>query len=140
MSAELVQLASETMPYVTAAAGAYGGAVLTKAKEEAAGATVDLGRRLLQKIFGKHRGDEEVPEVLADVIADPEDPDNVAALRKTIRKALESNESLATDVRTMLTEIHTGDHSNVATGNQVQENIIQVGTLDGGLHINDGSR
>lgn len=138
MSAELVQLASETMPYVTAAVGAYGGAVLTKAKDEAAGATVDLGRHLLQKIFGHRKPDEEVPEALADVIADPDDPDNQAALRQAIRKTMEADTSLATDVRAMLTEVQAGDHSNVAAGNQVQGNIIQVGSLDGGLHINDG--
>lgn len=138
MSAELAQLASETMPYVTAAVGAYGGAVLTKAKDEAAGATVDLGRRLLQKIFRRRAADEEVPEALADVIADPEDADNVAALHEAVREALESDKSLATDVRAMLTEIPAGDHSNVAKYNQVQGSIIQVQSLDGGLHINDG--
>lgn len=140
MSAELVQLASETMPYVTAAASAYGGAVLTKAKDEAAGATVDLGRRVLQKIFGKREPDEEVPEALADVIEDPADADNQAALRKAIRKALEAQESVATDVRTMLAEVHVGDHSNVVTGSHIEGHNIQIGQVGGGVHINDERR
>lgn len=138
MAAELVQLAADVTPYVTAAAGAYGGAVLTKAKDKAADTTVDLGRRVLQKIFGHREPGEQLPEALADVIADPADADNQAALRKAIRKALEAHESVATDVRSMLAEVHVGDHSNVVTNSQVEGNVFQIGSVDGGLHINDG--
>ena len=43
------------MSYVTAAIRAYGGAVLEKAQDDAAEATVGLGRRVLQRIFGTAR-------------------------------------------------------------------------------------
>ena len=40
MSGELAALAAEVMPYALAAVAAYGGAVLAKARDEAADATV----------------------------------------------------------------------------------------------------
>ena len=52
MSGEVASLAAEITPYVSAAVGAYGGAVLAKVRDEAADATVSLGRRLLQRVFG----------------------------------------------------------------------------------------
>ena len=52
MSGDVVSLAAEMTPYISAAVGAYGGAVLAKVRDEAADATVGLGRRLLQRVFG----------------------------------------------------------------------------------------
>jgi hypothetical protein len=46
---EVASLAAEMTPYVSAAVGAYGGAVLAKVRDDAADATVGLGRRLLQR-------------------------------------------------------------------------------------------
>lgn len=140
MAAELVRLAADVTPYVTAAAGAYGGAVLTKAKDDAAGATVALGRRLARRIFGHREPGDEMPEALADVIADPEDADSHAALRKAIRKALATDEALAADVRTMVTEVKTGDHSIVTAGNHIGGHNIQAGSIDGGVHISGERR
>lgn len=48
MDAEIVQLAG---PYLTAAAGAYGAAVLTRVEDVAADATVSVGRRILQTVW-----------------------------------------------------------------------------------------
>jgi hypothetical protein len=98
MSGDLAGLAGEVTPYVTAAAAAYGGAVLAKVKDEAASITVGFGRRIAQRIFGVHAEGDELPEVLADVIDDPEYPDNVASLRNAIRKALAGNADLAAHV------------------------------------------
>jgi hypothetical protein len=95
VSGDLVQLAGEVTPYVTAAASAYGGAVLAQTQEQAATVTVGFGRRIAQRIFGVRTEDEDVPESLADVIDDPENADNQAALRKAIRKALAADEELA---------------------------------------------
>jgi len=52
MSAEATALAAEMTPYISAAIGAYGGAVLARVRDSAADATVGLGRQLLQRIFG----------------------------------------------------------------------------------------
>ena len=72
MGGEVVSLAAEVVPYASAAVGAYGGAVLAKVRDDAADATVGLGRRLLQRIFGTRPAGEPLPGPLADVAADPE--------------------------------------------------------------------
>jgi hypothetical protein len=51
MGGDVASLAAEMTPYVSAAVGAYGGAVLAKVRDEAADATVGLGRRLLQPVL-----------------------------------------------------------------------------------------
>ena len=52
MGGDVASLAAEMTPYVSAAAAAYGGAVLARVRDDAADATVGLGRRLLQRVFG----------------------------------------------------------------------------------------
>jgi hypothetical protein len=60
MGGDVQSLAAEMMPYASAAVAAYGGAVLAKVRDDAADATVGLGRRLLQRVFGS-RGDDGWP-------------------------------------------------------------------------------
>lgn len=96
MSGDLTQLAGDVTQYVTAAAGAYGVAVLARTQDQAADATVGFGQRLAQKIFGVRAEHEPIPEALADVINDPDDQD---ALRKAIRKALAADAELAAQAR-----------------------------------------
>src|SRR5580693_3816369 len=88
MGGDVASLAAEMTPYVSAAVGAYGGAVLARVRDDAADATVGLGRRLLQKVFGHQDEQEPLPEPLADLAADPADEDALAACRLQIRKAL----------------------------------------------------
>jgi hypothetical protein len=73
MGGDVASLAAEMTPYVSAAVGAYGGAVLAKVRDEAADATVGLGRRLLQRIFGTKEDGEPLSGQLADLAADPGD-------------------------------------------------------------------
>jgi hypothetical protein len=98
----VASLAAEMTPYVSAAVGAYGGAVLAKVRDDAADATVGLGRRLLQRVFGSRREGEPPPEPLGALIADPEDDDALAAVRLAIRRALTDDASLQAEVRSML--------------------------------------
>jgi hypothetical protein len=102
MSGDLVSLAAEMSPYMSAAVGAYGGAVLAKVRDDAADGTVRLGRRLLQRIFGTCVEGAALPQPLQDLAADPQDGDAVAALRLQIRKALAADPDLEADVRAML--------------------------------------
>ena len=102
MSGDVVSLAAEMTPYVSAAVGAYGGAVLAKVRDEAADATVGLGRRLLQRVFGSRSAGEPMPGPLADLAASPQDEDAFAAVRLAIRKALAADPVLAAEVRSML--------------------------------------
>jgi hypothetical protein len=98
---ELAALAGEVSPYVTAAVGAYGGAVLARVRDKAADSTVGLGQRILQRIFGV-RTAGDVPQPVADLAADPGDPDLRAALRVSIRRMLAADAELARDLRVML--------------------------------------
>lgn len=146
MSADAVQLASEVTPYVTAAASAYGGAVLARVQGQASEATADaavgFGWRLAQRIFGARTEDDEggeasevVPEALADVIDDPDDQDNQAALRKAIRKALAADTDLAAEVEQLLTQAQR-------TGAQVMtfgDRSPATGTNHGVIATGDGN-
>jgi hypothetical protein len=100
VDSELVSLAGEVSPYVTAAAAAYGGAVLAAVRDEAADATAGLGRRMLQRIFGT-RTPGQLPEPVADLAADPGDLDLQAALRVVIARMLAADPGLAGDLRGM---------------------------------------
>ena len=68
MTGDLATLVSDVSPYVTAAVSAYGGAVLGRLKDQTADATVGLGRRILQRIFG-HHDEGELPAVVAELAA-----------------------------------------------------------------------
>jgi hypothetical protein len=102
MGADAVSLAAEMTPYVSAAMGAYGGAVLAKVRDEAADATVGLGRRLLLRVFGSRDEGEPLPGPLAELAADPGDGDALAAVRLAVRRALAADPVLAAEVREML--------------------------------------
>lgn len=135
MSGDLVQVVNDAAPYVVAAASAYGSAVLAKAEQEAADATVGVGRRVAQKIFGVREKDEPVPEPLADVIDDPEDPDNVGALRKAIRKALATDEELAGQVEALVSEAKAAGVQITASGKR----SIAAHTISGIVVTGDDS-
>jgi hypothetical protein len=102
MDGDAASLAVQMTPYMSAAAAAFGGAVLAKVRDDAVDATVGLGRRLLQRVFGTRMQGEPVPEPLADVLAYPDDDDAVAALRIAVRKALDADPQLQADVHSML--------------------------------------
>lgn len=102
MAGEVATLVADATPYVTAAVGAYGGAVLAKVRDTAADATVGVGRRLLQRVFGHRAEDEPLPEPLAALAADPNDADALGMLRWTMRQALEADAVMLEEVKTML--------------------------------------
>jgi hypothetical protein len=98
VSDDLLQLAREVVPYASAAVVAYGGAVLVKARDEAADATVGLGRQWLQRIFGSHQ-DGDLPKPVADVVANPANKKALAELQRAIHKALAASQELQDEVR-----------------------------------------
>ena len=98
----MVELAVVVMSYVLAAIREFGGAALNKAQDDAAEATIGLGRRVLQRIFGTRKAGEPLPEPVVDAVANPHDEDAVAALRLAIRKALAADSQLRADVEGML--------------------------------------
>jgi len=101
---EIATLVTEATPYVTAAVGAYGGAVLAKVRDDAADATVGAGRRVLQRVFGRKRDGEPLPAPLAAVVVHPGDDDALGMLRYAIRQALEADAAMLAEVRQILAD------------------------------------
>lgn len=102
MAGEVAALVADATPYVTAAVGAYGGAVLSKVRDDAADATVGVGRRLLQRVFGRRAEDEPLPAPLAALVTAAGDADALGMVRWTIRQALEADAAMLQEVRLML--------------------------------------
>lgn len=110
-------LVTDAAPYVTAAASAYGGAVLAKTWDKAADATVSVGTRILQRVFGRKQAGSPLPEPLADVVAHPGDEEYLTVLRVAIRKALERDAAMLAEVRSIVSEIpKTGVTQHVHAG------------------------
>lgn len=129
MAGDVAALAAEMTPYVSAAVGAYGGAVLAKVRDEAADATVGLGRRLLQRVFGSRGEGDPLPDPLAALAADPGDGDALAAVRLAIRRALAGDADLQAEVRSMLAsvpgvaqQVHAGRDAYIAGRDQTVVN------------------
>jgi len=110
---EIAALVTDATPALTAALAAYGTAVLAKVRDDAADATVGVGRRLLQRVFGSRRDGESPPALLTDVIMAPNDPDALGVLRLAIRRALEEDADMLTDVREILAGSQATVHAPV---------------------------
>ncbi|GAA1747073.1 hypothetical protein ACBR40_13665 [Nonomuraea sp. AD125B] len=134
MSVDLAALVAAVSPWATAAVASYGAAVLAQAQEDAADATVGWGRKILQRVFGTHPAEEEVPEAIAELAQAPDDADLQAALRVQIRKALAADPGLAAEVARMVEQargqalVGQGQVNAVATGHAQQANLGQ-GTM-----------
>jgi hypothetical protein len=99
---EIAILVKEATPYVTAAVGAYGGAVLARTQDKTAGATVDAGARILQRVFGRQKAGKPLPGPLADAVAYPDDEEILQTLKAAIRKALERDAAMSAEVRALV--------------------------------------
>ncbi|GAB2839876.1 hypothetical protein GCM10022221_44080 [Actinocorallia aurea] len=120
-------------PFVVSAVAAYGGAVLARGQEMAADATIGVGRRALQRIFGE-REDSELPEALADLAEDPADEERRAALRLRIRKILAADADLAQEIQAML-PVRSGEHDAAGTRSVVAQTISGVVVTGDGNQI-----
>ncbi|MGW7610507.1 hypothetical protein ACWGKW_25145 [Streptomyces sp. NPDC054766] len=91
-------------PTIGAAMSAYGVAVLTQAEDAAAGATVNLGRRILQHVW--HRRDERQRDALEtevrEAAAESENADAQAALRQAVRRTLRDHPELLEELAELL--------------------------------------
>jgi hypothetical protein len=110
---EIATLVTDATPYLTAALTAYGTAVLTKVQDDAADATAGLGRRLLQRVFGRRNDGEPLPVPLAELVSAPDDTDRLSALRLAIRGELEADAKMLADVREILASAQTTVHAPV---------------------------
>ncbi|MFE9612746.1 hypothetical protein [Streptomyces sp. NPDC006012] len=117
MSAEIVQFLGQAGPYLTAALGAYGAGVLTRAESSAVDATANAGRRLLQAVWRCRdaQGRTELEAAVGDAAAEPDDADAAAALRQQIKRALRDDAELLREL-TALLPVGSGGVSVTASG------------------------
>jgi hypothetical protein len=101
---DVASLVTDITPFVTAAVGAYGVAVLARVRDDAADATVSVGRKVLQKIFGFTTDGELPPEPLAALAADPNDTDALGTVKIAISNTLARDTSMIAEVRSILIE------------------------------------
>ncbi len=99
---EIETLLSQAVPAVSAAVSAYGAAVLTRAEDEAAGATVRLGQRLLERLRRNNPDRPALDAAVTDLAEANDDPDAVAALRLRIRHALRDSPQLHAELAALL--------------------------------------
>lgn len=128
VAVEVSQLVVQSWPFVSAAVGAYGTAVLTQATDLSAASTVSLGQRVLQRLWNREEGRDPLQRAVDGVVAEPEDEDAQAALRQEIKRALREDAALLEDVRAMLGEAPV-----------VQENYRAVGERSVAVRENHGS-
>jgi hypothetical protein len=126
---DLGVLAQDVMPFVTAAAGAYGGAVVQKVSDAAADvgadATVGLGRRLLRRLFASGRS-EQVQAAVVELAEAPQDEASVSLVRAQVLKALTAEPQLMTDLTQLLGEARVGGDRYTVTVSGSQG--VQVGS------------
>jgi hypothetical protein len=102
VASEIAQIVTYATPYVTAAAGTYSGAVLSRSNDKKTNAMVAVGVRFLERVFGRREDGVPAPEELIDLAKDPDDNDALGAVRRMIRKALEADPGMLADVRSIL--------------------------------------
>ena len=118
MSAEIAQLVGQAGPAVTAAVGAYGAAVLTRAQDAAAEATVGLGQRILQLVW-RHRdeaGRTELERVVDEAADEQDDAYSTAVLGRLLRRALQDDPGLRHELSVMLPTPAAGTVTVTASG------------------------
>ncbi len=128
---EVDVLLGEIVPAVSAAVSAYGAGVLTRAEDEAAGATVRLGQRLLDRILHRSADPAPVRTAVKDLAAAADDPDALAALRLQIKKVLTSDSVLAAEMSALLPAQAVGSRSVAVVG----DNTGIISTGDGATNV-----
>ncbi|MEW1836780.1 hypothetical protein AB0392_02325 [Nonomuraea angiospora] len=129
---DIVAIAGQVMPYITAAVGAYGAAVLTKTQDLAADESVNLGRRLLRRFAKREESRDRIESAVQDLVETPGDEDLVAALRGQLKKALAADPELVRDVTELLRTASAGaivgnDGSQMVSGSSISGDNIQIG-------------
>lgn len=118
LTGDLATLAADATPFAALAVSTYGKAVLAKAWDDVADASIKAGLKVIQLVFGHKKRDEALPDVVAEVIDNPADEDYLNQLKLAIRKALEREDALAEKVAAIVAETRPGQAvtQNVVAG------------------------
>jgi hypothetical protein len=105
---DMAALASQLMPYLSAAIGAYGAALAAKTQDVIADETVILGQRMLQRVLKREQSRAQIQSAVDDLEqaqseSGAEDVDDAsAALRLQLKKALTADPEMAAEIAGML--------------------------------------
>lgn len=113
---EIESLLSQAVPAVGAAVSAYGAAVLTRAEDEAAGATVRLGQRLLDRLLQRGPKPAAVESAVADLVESGDAPYAWAVLRLRVHEALAASPELRAEWAALLPAPPAGPGTSTVTG------------------------
>ncbi|MEY2246609.1 hypothetical protein AB8A21_27370 [Streptomyces sp. BF23-18] len=118
MSAEIAQLVGQAGPAVTAAVGAYGAAVLTRAQDAAADATVGLGQRILQLVWRRRdeAGRAELERVVGEAADEQDDAYSTTVLSRLLKRALQDDPALREELAAVLPAPAPGTVNVAASG------------------------
>ena len=113
-----MQLVEQAGPAVTAAVGAYGAAVLTRAQEAATEATAGLGQRILQLVWRRRdeAGRTELERVVGEAADEQDDAYSTAVLSRLIRRALQDDPGLREELSALLPAPAVGTVTITASG------------------------
>jgi hypothetical protein len=89
---------SRVLPYLVKMGGAMGDSLAEETGRQFGPESWETAKIIWSKIMDKLFSKSESTIAVEDVVKSPEDPDNVASLRKEIRKLLEEDQSLAIDL------------------------------------------
>ncbi|MEU0948639.1 hypothetical protein ABZ379_39100 [Streptomyces canus] len=103
---------------MTAAVGAYGVAVLTRAQDAAAEATVGLGQRILQLVWRRRDevGRSELERVVGEAAEEQDDAYSAAVLGRLLRRALQDDPGLWEELSAMVPAPAAGTVTITASG------------------------
>ncbi|WP_228718465.1 hypothetical protein [Kitasatospora acidiphila] len=119
----------QIVPAISAAVGAYGTGVLTRAEDAAADETIRLGQRLLDRILRRRPEPVPVRNAVSDLAEAGGDPDALAALRFQIRQVLVGDQQFAAELAELLppgATVHAAGDRSVAVGG-TNSGIISTG-------------
>ncbi|MCK1797578.1 hypothetical protein MTQ01_16395 [Streptomyces sp. XM4193] len=137
MELDVAGIVQQSWPYIGAAVGAYGTAVVTRVGDDSADATVTFGRRLLNRLW---RREETRPFLLRQLGGVADDPANEAArtaLLEELRRMLVDDEELRRDLAELLGDAPAAPANSFhATG----ERSVAVATNNGVIATGDNTR
>ena len=136
MFQEVDDVARQVLPLVEAAVHAYGPAVLTRAEDASAAATVRLGQRVLGRLLHRSSDRGAVEAAVDRIAAVPGDADSGAYLLAQFAELLRHDERLLSEVAALRSEPRASGRGSVAIGGT---NTGIVSTGDGATN-NLGTR